>query len=278
MDPRRELLKKCRYFILDMDGTFYLGDDIIPGSLEFMDTLKKTGREFLFFTNNSSKSPEVYIQKLAKMGCNITRDQIMTSGDVTIAYLNTYYKNKSVYLVGTPALEKSFRDQGINLFTDDIENYVPGNHPVDRKPDIVVIGFDTTLTYQKLERASSYIRAGSQFFATHLDINCPTANGFIIDVGSFCAAIQLSTGVAPRYFGKPYPETIEMILAHTKGRKDELAFVGDRLYTDVATGVQNGVPGLLVLSGEATSEDVEKSSVKPDAIFANLKEIADLLE
>ncbi|QTQ12216.1 HAD-IIA family hydrolase [Treponema parvum] len=265
MDGRKELLKKCRYFILDMDGTFYLGNEIIDGSLEFIEKLKATGREFLFFTNNSSKSPEVYIKKLAGMNCHITRDQIMTSGDVTIRYLKTYFPQKTIYLVGTEPLVQSFKEAGLRLISD--------------MPDIVVIGFDTTLTYEKLERACTYIRNGADFFATHCDINCPTEHGFIPDVGAFNAAITLSTGgKQPRYFGKPCEETIEMILAHTHGRRHDLAFVGDRLYTDVATGVKNGVPGLLVLTGEATMEDVAKSDVKPDAIFKDLKEIASLLD
>jgi len=269
MDARKDLLKKIKYFVLDMDGTFYLGNKIIPGSLEFLQKVEATGRHFMFFTNNSSRSPEVYIKKLAGMNCNIERKQIMTSGDVTIEYLKTYFPGKKVYLLGTDALITSFKENGINL--------INGN-PSDT-PDIVVVGFDTTLTYEKLSLTCTYIRNGAMFFSTHCDINCPTEDGFIPDVGSFNACITLSTGgKTPRYFGKPNPETVEMVVKVTGAKPEEIAFVGDRLYTDVATGVKNGANGLLVLSGEATMDDVEKSEVKPDGIFKDLAEIASLLD
>lgn len=263
MENRLELLRNTQLFVLDMDGTFYLGDQILPGALDFLDAVRESGRDFLFFTNNSSKNPEDYIKKLAGMNCHITRDQIMTSGDVTIRYLNTHHKGKTVYLVGTPALEESFREGGIPLTKD--------------KPDIVVIGFDTTLTYEKLERACTYIREGALFLATHLDINCPVQGGFIPDCGAFCAAIQLSTGKEPRFLGKPFPETVEMVLSHTGAEKSRTAFVGDRLYTDVATGVKNGAMGFLVLTGETTLADVPGSDVQPHAIFEGLQEMGAFL-
>ena len=263
MKNRLELLNNTQLFVLDMDGTFYLSENILPGALDFLSAVKESGRDFLFFTNNSSKNPEDYIRKLAGMNCHITRDQIMTSGDVTIRYLNTHYKGKSVYLVGTPALEASFREGGIPLTAG--------------KPDIVVIGFDTTLTYEKLERACTYIREGALFLATHLDINCPVEGGFIPDCGAFCAAIQLSTGKEPKFLGKPFPETVEMVLGHTGADQAHTAFVGDRLYTAVATGVKNGAMGVLVLSGETKMEDVAASDVQPDAIFEGLQEMAAIL-
>ena len=164
---KTQLLKGIRLFVLDMDGTFYLGDKIIEGSLDFLETVRKTGRKFLFFTNNSSKIPSVYVEKLAKMNCHVTEKDVMTSGDVTIKYLQTHYPGKTVYLLGTPVLEESFRSAGISL--------------TNEQPDIVVVGFDMTLTYEKLERACTFIRNGALFLATHLDINCPTEDGFIPD-------------------------------------------------------------------------------------------------
>ncbi len=259
MKDKLEALKKIKLFVLDMDGTFYLDDQMIDGSLDFLEAVKESGRDYLFFTNNSSKSPSIYIKRLAGMNCFIGRDKIMTSGDVTIKYLQTNYPGKTVYLVGTPALEETFVDAGINLTRE--------------MPDIVVVGFDMTLTYEKLERACTYIRNGAMFLATHLDINCPTRDGFIPDCGAFCAAITLSTGVQPRYLGKPFKETVDMVLAATGYEREEVAFVGDRLYTDVATGVKNGAAGFLVLTGETHLEDVEKSEVKPDVIYDSLYDI-----
>ena len=182
---KREILKETELFVLDMDGTFYLDTDVLDGALDFLEEVKKAGKRYVFFTNNSSKSPKTYIDKLAKMGCYIKRNQIITSGDVMIQYLKEYYPEKKVYLVGTPDLEENFRENGI-LLTGEM-------------PDVVVIGFDMTLTYEKLERACTYIRNGAVFLATHLDINCPTKDGFIPDCGAMCAAISLSTGKEPKY-------------------------------------------------------------------------------
>lgn len=263
MKDKKELLKDIELFVLDMDGTFYLGDVILDGALDFLEAVKETGKKYMFFTNNSSKSPNNYIDKLAKMNCHIDRSQIMTSGDVTIQYLKEYYADKSVYLVGTPALEENFLKEGINL--------------TQEMPDIVVVGFDTTLTYEKLEKACTYIRNGALFLATHLDINCPTEDGFIPDCGAFCAAITLSTGVEPRYLGKPFPETVEMVLRRTGVEKEKIAFVGDRIYTDVATGVKNGATGILVLTGETKLETVAESEVKPHGIYESIGEMGQLL-
>lgn len=166
-----------------------------------------------FLRINSSKSPKTYIDKLAKMGCYIKRNQIITSGDVMIQYLKEYYPEKKVYLVGTPDLEENFRENGILLTRE--------------MPDVVVIGFDMTLTYEKLERACTYIRNGAVFLATHLDINCPTKDGFIPDCGAMCAAISLSTGKEPKYVGKPFKETVDMVLEMTGAKREAMSFVGD---------------------------------------------------
>ena len=259
----KALLDKVKLFVLDMDGTFYLGDRRIDGALDFIHKVKETGRDFIFFTNNSSKNGSMYIEKLAAMDCPITKDQIMTSGDVTAAYLKSKYPEKKVYLVGTPALEAVFREEGICL--------------TEEKPEVVVIGFDMTLTYEKLERACTYIREGAVFLATHKDINCPTETGFIPDCGAICAAITLSTGVLPRYLGKPCRETLDMVLQRTGYNKDEIAFVGDRIYTDVATGVNNGALGILFLSGETKRADIAASEVQPDGVFESLKEMLEYL-
>lgn len=260
MMDKTAALEGVKLFVLDMDGTFYLGDRLIEGSLEFLEKVKETGRRFVFFTNNSSRIPSFYQKKLAKMGCFVEQNEVITSGDVTIAYLKTHYAGKKVYLVGTPLLTESFEEAGIPLVQED--------------PDLVVVGFDTTLTYEKLEKACTYIRNGATFLATHLDINCPTEDGFIPDCGAMCALITKSTGVEPRYLGKPFPETLEMVLEITGSKKEEIVFVGDRLYTDVATGVKNGAKGFLVLTGEATMQTVEESEVKPTCIYDSLYDIS----
>lgn len=256
-------LKQKRLFILDMDGTFYLGDRLIPGSLEFLERLREKEVDFLFFTNNSSRTRQFYKKKLASMGCFVDESSIVTSGDVTIRYLRENHSDASVYLVGTGLLEQSFIDGGIKL--------------TKNEPDIVVVGFDTTLTYEKIERACTFIRKGAVFIATHLDLNCPTEDGFIPDCGSMCVMIEASTGVKPRYLGKPFSETVDMIKLISGRSSGEMAFVGDRLYTDIAVGVNNGITGILVLTGETSLDDVEKSSVKPDFIFESLYALGQVL-
>lgn len=257
-------LDQIRLFVLDMDGTFYLGSRILDGALDFTEWAGRTGKEFVFFTNNSSKAPDDYQRKLAGMGLLIEREKIMTSGDVTISYLKRNYPGKQVYLAGTPELEKSFTQEGI-LLTEEM-------------PDFVVVGFDTTLTYEKLERICTYIRKGAVFIATHPDINCPTEDGFIPDCGAFCAAITLSTGVEPVYMGKPCAATIEMLIERSGYQKDQIAFVGDRLYTDVAAGVNNGATGILVLTGETKLADVKGSPVQPDGIYESLGALGESLQ
>ncbi len=261
--PKDQALKDVKLFVLDMDGTFYLSDDIIEGAMDFIDKVKETGRDFLFFTNNASRISSFYQKKLEKMGLKVSEDTIVTAGDVTIEYLKSFYPKKRVYLNGTPLLEKSFREKGIML--------------VDEDPDVVIQSFDLTLTYDKLEKICTYVRNGVPFLATHMDTNCPVTGGFIPDCGAMCDLITSSTGVRPKFLGKPFRETMDMILKITGKTVDEIAFVGDRIYTDVATGVNNGAKGFLVLTGEADMQTVAESDVEPTCIYDSLYEMSKYL-
>jgi 4-nitrophenyl phosphatase len=248
------------YFILDMDGTFYLGNRLLEGSLEFLEKVKAAGKEILFFTNNSSKSRQVYLGKLADMNCPIEEKQLLTSGMVTIHHIRNTWHNPKVYLLGTPALEEDFENNGIVL--------------TDNHPDAVVVGFDTTLTYEKLEKACTLIRNQVPFLATHPDYNCPTEYGPVPDCGSICAFITRSTGILPKYFGKPQKETMDYITDYLDCTKEELVFVGDRLYTDIAIGAKHGAVTALVLTGETKMEDLAHSDVQPDIIVERLIDLA----
>jgi 4-nitrophenyl phosphatase len=257
LNTRLESNKK--YFILDMDGTFYLGNQLLEGSLEFLKKVEAAGKQFLFFTNNSSRNKQVYLEKLAGMGCHIDESQLLTSGMVTIHYIKNTWQNPKIYLLGTPALEQEFESNGIQL--------------TETRPDAVVVGFDTTLTYEKLEKACTLIRNHTPFLATHPDNNCPTESGYIPDCGAMCAFITQSTNVLPKYLGKPYKETIDYITSFLNCTKDELVFAGDRLYTDIAIGAQHGATSVLVLTGETRLEDLEKSDVQPDIIVDRLLDL-----
>jgi len=251
--------KSC--FVLDMDGTFYLGEQILPGSLEFFETLTGKGKRIVFFTNNSSKTAYDYVKKLQGMGCSVTEDDIITSGEVTASFLQEHYPDSEVFLLGTPALEEYLAGEGIRLSSS--------------AADIVLAAFDTTLTYEKLSHACSLIRGGSTFLATHPDINCPTEEGFIPDCGAICACIGASTGVYPKYLGKPYAETVEYLLRCLNCTKEDLLLAGDRLYTEIAMGSTHGITTALVLSGETSREDVQHSSFQPDIIVERLRDLLD---
>jgi len=257
------ILQDKKAFIMDMDGTVYLGDNVIKGAPEFVERARENGCKVYFFTNNASKNPDLYVEKLTRLGFKACREDIITSGDVTIDFLKKNRAGKSIYLVGTPALHESFEKAGL----------VPVKE--GEAADIVVSSFDTTLTYAKLEHACNLIRNGAEFLSTHEDINCPTADGFIPDSGAICALITLSTGKEPRYFGKPHLETVEYIENYTGIPREYCAIVGDRLYTDIATGKNHGMTAVFVLSGEGTMEDVERlpDNMKPDVIFNSVDDI-----
>ena len=279
IELKKKILKDTELFVLDMDGTFYLGDEILDGALDFLESVKRAGKRYIFFTNNSSVSSENYIEKLKKMNCHISKDMIMTSGDVMIRFIRSRYPDKSVYLLGTPELEKSFREAGINLFKSERDEKDAMSHAIcENIPDIVVVAFDKTLNYEKLSNACVYIMKGAKFLATHLDINCPVKEGFIPDCGAMCAAIELSTKVSPKFVGKPFKETVDMVVDATGVDASRISFVGDRIYTDVATGVNNGAMGVLVLTGECKLSEVPDSDVQPDVIFDSIKEMGELLD
>lgn len=267
-NPDLSIIRNKKLFIFDMDGTIYLGNQVFPFAIRFIKHLRANGKKVLFFTNNASHSPTFYLDKLTRLGFEPTRDEILTSGDVTIEYLKRHHPGKSVYLVGTLDLENSFRESGIALL-----------HGDEERADIVVTSFDTTLTYQKLSNACRLIRGGAQYFSTHPDFNCPTETGFIPDSGAIAAFVTASTGKTPTYFGKPYPETVQMIGEVTGFDRSETCIFGDRLYTDIAIGKRHGVTAVLVLSGETQPADMEAAAPadKPDFVFPSLDELDALL-
>ncbi|MGI5959463.1 MAG: HAD-IIA family hydrolase [Massiliimalia sp.] len=261
----KQKLDRIRLFLLDMDGTFYLGKTLLPGSKDFVEQLKQdTARQFVFLTNNSSKSRENYLTKLKNMGFTFSPERVMTSGEATAIYLNHHYKNPRVYLVGTPSLEEEFSSSGI-LLTED-------------HPDCAVLGFDTTLTYEKLWKLCDLVRAGVPYLATHPDFNCPIENGYMPDIGGMIACVKACTGREPDVvIGKPNRYIIESVSEKFQIPLEEIAMVGDRLYTDIAVGEKAGITSILVLTGETKREDLDDSPIQPDYIFENLGELANVI-
>jgi len=256
-------LNNVKFFLLDMDGTVYLEDHLLPGAQDFLSLLTDRKIEYIFLTNNSSKDATQYIEKLALLGIQSTPDMILTSGKATADFLLKKHKGASLYVVGTPALQKEFTSLGFSINEYD--------------PDIVVLGFDTTLTYDKLWKCCNFIREGRPYIATHPDINCPTKGGFMPDIGSFIALIQASTGREPDWIiGKPYEAMVEAIELRTGFKRDEICMIGDRLYTDIALGAF-GIKTILVLSGETKKEDIPMAKIQPDYVMEDLSEVRKIL-
>ena len=260
-----EPLQNVKCFLLDMDGTFNLGDQLIDGSLRFIQTLNHLGRDYLFLTNNSSKHRGQYAEKITRLGLPIADDKVFTSGEATAVYIQKNLQGSSVYVVGTPALEEEFQQHGFQLNED--------------HPQLVVLGFDTTLTYQKLWKLCDFVRAGLPYIATHPDFNCPTETGFMPDIGAMIAFVRASTGREPDLIvGKPNRMIVDAVAEKLGLEIEEMAMVGDRLYTDIALGQTSGITTCLVLSGETNLEDLKDSPHKPTYCFENLGAIADWLQ
>jgi len=254
--------KKC--FLLDMDGTIYLGNEMIPGADKFLEALTAHGIRYIFLTNNSSKSKVVYLEKLRKMELPATIDHIFTSGEATTVYLNREKPGARIFLLGTPALEEEFVKSGFTLVRERNEH-----------PDYVVLGFDTTLTYEKLWIGCDYIMDGVPYIATHPDFVCPVEGGRVMpDIGAMIEMIKYSTyGHVPLVIGKPNRYIVEAVLAKYDLRKEEVVIVGDRLYTDIRTGTDNGMDSILVLSGETDRKMLAESEFTPTYVFDSVKDI-----
>jgi len=258
---RHNLFAKTKYFILDMDGTFYLGNEMIPGAGDFVKSLESKGLDFRFFTNNSSHAREDCLRKLARMEFPITREKVVLSTDVAAAWLHESHKGARTYLLGNANMAAELRGQGIHLVDDD--------------PDLVLLGFDTTLTYEKINKAANWIAAGLPYIATHPDRNCPIPGGFLPDTGSMIALFEASTGRKPLIMGKPERTTVDYLAATLHCAADELCFVGDRLETDIAIG-RHGSPSVLVLTGVASRADYEAQNTYQAGLV--LESLADLGE
>jgi HAD superfamily hydrolase (TIGR01450 family) len=260
----RERLAGIRCFLLDMDGTFYRGNQILDGSLAFLDTVRTTGRQALFLTNNSSKSADVYIEKLRSMGVRDPFLRVLTSGRAAGQYALRAFPGQSAFVLGTEMLRSELQSIGIGID--------------DRNPDYVIVGYDTTLDYAKMTRVCDLVRAGLPYIATHPDFNCPTETGFAPDIGAIIAFIEASAGRRPDVIvGKPYRGILDEVMRITGLRTDQLAMAGDRLYTDIAISARHGMLGILVLTGEAAREDIVKSPDQPDLVFDRLSDMIEYL-
>ncbi len=254
-------LKDKKLFLLDMDGTIYLDNDLFDGTLDFLEYVKKSGGRYMFLTNNSSKSVDKYIEKLASLGIESEPEDFFTSTNATVLDLKKY-NYKKIYAFGTSSFKEQLKEGGLPI-TDKPEDDV----------DCLCMGFDTELTFQKLEDACILLNRGVDYIATNPDWVCPTWYGSVPDCGSVSQILCNATGRMPRFIGKPEPAMALLAIEKAGYTKDDAVLIGDRLYTDIACGVNAGISTIFVLSGEGTMEDLKKNEAKPEFIYENIRTV-----
>lgn len=252
-----------RFFLLDMDGTIYLDNDVFDGTLDFLAKVRDKGGKYLFVTNNSSKSVDAYVQKLTRLGIEADADNFLTSTDATILYLKSNYPGKRFYAMGTASFIEQLQNAEIDVVTD-ICDGVFG----------IIISNDQELNFKKLDDICRLLTKGvDAYIATNPDWVCPTAYGYVPDCGSFAWMIEKATGKTPHFIGKPRPEMLTLAMEKYGYSKEESLMVGDRVYTDIAAGYNAGIDTVFVLSGEGTVSDAENTDTKPTYIMKNIREL-----
>jgi HAD superfamily hydrolase (TIGR01450 family) len=263
-------LDGIRHFALDLDGTLYLGGRVFPCTRPFLDRLDALGIGHTFFTNNSSKSTRQYVEHLRRMGIDATPGDIYSSTHSTLDYLrDDRPRVKRLFVLGTPGLQEEFAENGFTVCTDSATD----------EPDAVIVGFDTTLTFARASRAAYWIAQDKPFIATHPDRTCPTDQPTILpDCAAICAMLTTATGRTPdAVLGKPSARMLDGVRKRHGVMPNEMAVVGDRLYTDMAMARAGGALAILVLSGETTADQVERANPRPDLVVADVGELARLL-
>lgn len=263
-----ECVRQVKLYLFDMDGTLYLGNQLYDFTVELLKAIRHTGGKYLFMTNNSSKSVDDYVKKLAGLGIEATREDFMTSSQATAFYLKQNHPGKTLYVCGTRSLIAELESEGFTVTTD-----------LD-KVECVVMGFDTELTFQKLHDVSYLLltRKDLPYIATNPDLVCPTEFGSVPDCGSVCIGIKNATGREPIVIGKPSPLMPQLAMEKLGFTCDQTAVVGDRIYTDIKSGLNAGCTGILVLSGESTLQTLAESEDKPHLVLEDASAILKALK
>ena len=263
---KNQILASKKLFLFDMDGTLYLGDRLFDFTKPLLREIRRIGGKYLFMTNNSSKSVADYIKKLEKLGISSTREDFITSSQATAYYLHKHHQGQRLYVCGTESLKEELRGEGFEV-TEKVED-----------TDCIVMGFDTELTFQKLHDVSYLLLTRElPYIATNPDLVCPTEFGSVPDCGSVCQMIFNATGKRPVVIGKPSPLMPQLAMDRLGYSKEETCVIGDRIYTDVKSGLNAGITGILVMSGETTPEILAQSEDKPHLVLESAKEILEVL-
>lgn len=257
-----------KLFLLDLDGTVYLEDELLPGAEAFLAWVRETGGTVRYLTNNSSRGVDAGLEKMRRLGVPAEREEFLTAVEATVYYLRTSRSPSEVYyVVGTDSFRRQLAEAGFRLREEPAEDVTA-----------VLVGFDTELTYRKVENACRLLARGADFLATNPDWACPTLFGFVPDCGAICELIGRGAGRKPVFIGKPDPTMIRLALEQTGCAPEEALMVGDRLYTDIACGVNAGVDTALVLTGEATAADAAVSDTPPSLICRDMAELLERLK
>lgn len=264
-------LRGKKLFLFDMDGTIYQENTVFDGTKELLETIRDHGGKYVFITNNSSKSVADYVAKVRRMGLEAAEENFFTSVQATILYLKEHHPGALVYCQGTRSMVEEVSRAGIRV-TEEVRDGI----------DVVLVGFDMELTMQKLRNTCEILTCQSPaYIATNPDVCCPVSfgetPGFVPDCGLMCYGIEKATGKKPFYIGKPEPTMIQIVREKFGYSREETLVIGDRLYTDIASGVNAGVDTVCVLSGEATVRDIEESAVKPTYTLRDVKEMWEVL-
>lgn len=257
-----DALRSKKLYLLDMDGTLYLGNRLFPCALPFLNAIRASGARYLFLTNNSSRGTDSYVKKLHDMGIEAGAEDFFTSTDTACAYLRTHYRGRKIYALGTASFKEHLLKEGFPI-TDRLEEDI----------DCLLMGYDTELTYQKLIDASILLNKNITYLATNPDWVCPTAFGYVPDCGSIAQALQHATGKLPTFLGKPQPDIALLAMEKAGVTQEETVLVGDRIYTDIACGKNAGITSILVFSGETTRDIMQESEVQPDFALSDVGDI-----
>lgn len=261
------MLKNYNLFLFDMDGTLYLGDQLYDFTKELLNTIRAKGKRYLFMTNNSSKSVLDYVKKLEKLGIAASEEDFITSSQATAYYLKLHHEGQKLYVCGTNSLKEELRKNGFEI-TENLDEV-----------ECIVMGFDTELTFKKLEDVSKLLLTRDEipYIATNPDYVCPTEYGSVPDCGSVCDMIYNATKKRPLVIGKPEPLMPQLAMQQYGYKKEETAVIGDRIYTDIKSGLNAGVTGILVMSGETTQEILDASEDKPHMVLQDAGEMIPML-
>ena len=264
-----ENLKKKKLFLFDIDGTLAVGDTLYEGSAELLAHIDRIGGKVYYITNNSTRSGRDYVEKFRRaFSLETTEDQFITSGLMTLQFLKKNYETGKIFVLGTASFVSELRRNGLTV-TETAEDGI----------DCVVVAYDSELNYDKLVQVSKVLLTMDvPFYATNPDLRCPIDFGFIPDCGSICNMITATTDKEPVYLGKPSREVVDLCLELSGFTREETLVVGDRLYTDIACGINGGVDTCVVFTGEARPQDLADTPYPADYAFPDIKGLLENLQ